>query len=77
MSIYYYRLIYVGLEVVVKAKKLTKAAMAKKIEPSWLKHTKTVRNKRKGRWVIIRKTKKGKREGNGIGLKQKNEKRDF
>ena len=44
--------------------------------PAMIETYQTARN-RKGRWVIIRKNKERKREGNGIGLKQKNEKRDF
>ena len=63
-----------GLGEAVKAKKLTKAGMAK--NRAMIETYQTVRN-RKGRWAIIRKNKERKREGNGIGLKQKNEKRDF
>ena len=50
--------IYVGSEVVVKAKKLTKAGMAKKSSHDW--NIPNGKKQRKGRWVIIRKTKKGK-----------------
>ena len=37
----------------------------------------TIRNSGKGRWVIIHEKQRKEKEGNGIGLKQKNEKRDF
>ena len=63
-----------GLEV--KAKKLTKAsAMAKKSSHDWNKPND--KKQRKGRWVIIHEKQRKEKEGNGIGLKQKNEKRDF
>lgn len=62
--------------LVVKAKKLTKAAMAKK-NRAMIETYQTIRNRGKGRWVIIHEKQRKEKEGNGIGLKQKNEKRDF
>lgn len=59
-----------------KGKKVNKSCNGKK-NRAMIETYQTIRNRGKGRWVIIHEKQRKEKEGNGIGLKQKNEKRDF